>query len=558
MKQTRVVRLAALLVGSFVGTSFAQYPQVPPEEQARANAMLEQSRAEAEVAWQRAEPIVREWAEKGRPHRLRVDGPDDFVKGAIPTFPGAEGPAMWSVGGRGGRVIVVTSLEDSGPGTFREALQAGGPRIVVFNVSGIIRLQSPISIRAPYITISGATAPGDGVCIAGESVLIDTHDVVIRHMRFRRGETWVARRDDAVGGNPVGNIMIDHVSASWGLDENMSFYRYNLPEGGRRATTNVTVQWSIFSEALNIYNHSFGSTIGGMPNAFHHNLYASNAGRNPSMSMADPFNFINNVVYNWRHRTADGGVGSFNGINNYYKPGPATDRNNPISHRIVRIEARGGRPTFYVSGNVIEGNEQVTNDNWAGGVQREDGPVDDFRATEPKDLPHVTIEPAERAYNSVLANAGATLPRRDPVDVRIIESVRTGQANARQSRADLAEHLKGVRFNDDMIARITSLIPLGIITDPNDVGGYPEYKGTPYPDTDGDGLPDDWETAHGLNPNDPADATQSPGENQYTYIECFIYKLDPRNQPDWTDLKNNVDRTSTTGRPAGAEAAPAN
>ena len=170
---------------------------------------------------------------------------------------------MYSFGGRGGNVFVVTSLEDRGPGTFREALEAGGPRVVVFNVAGIIRLQERIRVRAPYITISGATAPGDGVCIAGDTVEIDTHDVIIRHLRFRRGSTWVGDRNDSLGGNPIGNIMIDHVSASWGLDENMSMYRhmYQPPAGGKELklpTVNITIQNSIFSEALNRYHHAFG------------------------------------------------------------------------------------------------------------------------------------------------------------------------------------------------------------------------------------------------------------------------------------------------------------
>ncbi len=143
---------------------------------------------------------------------------------------------MWSFGGRGGKVIVVTSLADSGPGTFREACEAGGARVVVFNVAGIIRLKDRIRVRAPYITIAGSTAPGDGVCIAGNTVELETHDVVVRHMRFRRGATDVGDRNDSIGGNPIGNIMIDHVSASWGLDENMSMYRHMYrPPGGDKA-----------------------------------------------------------------------------------------------------------------------------------------------------------------------------------------------------------------------------------------------------------------------------------------------------------------------------------
>src|SRR5690606_21692563 len=147
------------------------------------------------------------------------------------AFPGAEGGGKFSFGGRGGKVLVVTNLNDSGEGSLRRAREQGGARIVVFNVAGIIRLKSPIIVRAPYITIAGQTAPGDGVCAAEESCWGDTHDVVVRHMRFRRGETDVGRRDDGVGGNPVGNIMLDHISASWGLDENSSFYRHMCDDG---------------------------------------------------------------------------------------------------------------------------------------------------------------------------------------------------------------------------------------------------------------------------------------------------------------------------------------
>lgn len=141
---------------------------------------------------------------------------------------------MYTPGGRGGKVIVVTSLEDSGPGTLREACETGGARIIVFNVAGVIRLKSPISVRAPYVTIAGQTAPGDGICVTGQSFLIDTHDVVIRHMRFRRGAQDVAFRDDAVGGNAVGNIMVDHCSASWGLDENNVYLPSCIQQRGRR------------------------------------------------------------------------------------------------------------------------------------------------------------------------------------------------------------------------------------------------------------------------------------------------------------------------------------
>ena len=349
---------------------------------------------------------------------------------------------MYSFGGRGGRVLVVTNLNDGGTGSFREACEAAGPRIVVSNVAGIIRLKERIRIRAPYITIAGGTAPGDGVCVAGDTVELETHDVIVRHMRFRRGETWVGDRNDSFGGNPTGNIMIDHVSASWGLDENMSMYRhmYRPPGGGqdlKLPTVNITIQNSISSEGLNTYHHAFGSTIGGLNSTFHHNLWACNTGRNPSVGMYGDFTFANNVLFNWVHRTVDGGdhMSYYNIISNYFKPGPATPRGEPITHRILKPESERSKTVIdhfgkaYVAGNVVEGNERVTANNWDGGVQPDvkseplTNALAKIRVNEP--FPHAPLQitSATDAYNFVLAHAGATLPRRDTVDERIIREV---------------------------------------------------------------------------------------------------------------------------------------
>ncbi|MGC4033167.1 MAG: thrombospondin type 3 repeat-containing protein [Tepidisphaeraceae bacterium] len=426
-------------------------------------------------------------------------------------------------------MMVVTSLADSGPGTFREACEAGGARIVVFNVAGVIRLKERIRIRAPYITIAGNTAPGDGVCIAGNTVELESHDITIRYMRFRRGEMDVAERNDSIGGNPIGNVMIDHVSASWGLDENMSMYRhmYQPPDGSKELklpTVNITIQNSIFSEGLNTFNHAFGSTIGGYNSTFMRNLWACNTGRNPSVGMNGDFLFANNVVFNWVHRTTDGGdnLSYFNIINNYWKPGPATDPNNPVSHRFLKPEAQRGKDkakTFgkaYVNGNVNEGNERVTKDNWDGGVQLDS--AYDEKAILPtvrvdKPFPHAPVEitDAKTAYGFVLDNAGAILPKRDPVDTRVVKMVRTGEVSYKN----------------------------GIITDPIQVGGYPDYKGTPYKDSDNDGMPDDYETAHGLNPNDASDAAKDANGDGYTNIEKYIYGIDPKSKLDYTKPENN-------------------
>jgi hypothetical protein len=527
MKLVMQVALASAVCGA-ASPSQAAYPSVPKDVQAEANRKLADVQRHSDAAWAQALPIVQEWEAKGKPYLPGAAKPNDLPQAAIPAFPGAQGGGMYSFGGRGGRVIVVTSLEDRGPGTFREACEAGGPRIVVFNVAGIIRLKEKILIRAPYVTIDGSSAPGDGVCIAGDTVELETHDVVIRHMRFRRGETWVGDRNDSIGGNPVGNIMIDHVSASWGLDENMSMYRHMYrPPGASRdfklPTVNITIQNSIFSECLDTYDHSFGSTIGGRNSTFHHNLWACNTGRNPSVGMIYDFTFANNVVFNWRHRTVDGGDhrSFFTIVKNYFKPGPATPRNAPISHRILKPEARRSKEPnddfgrAYVAGNIVEGDARVTADNWSGGVQVDEGDGHDPVVALPKvksesPYPHayLDITAADEAFDHVLASAGATRPRRDPVDERIVQSVRTGKVAYQQGQ--------------------------GIITDISQVGGYPEYRGEPYADADGDGMPDAWETKHQLDPSDAADAIADANGDGYTNIEDFLNGLDPHAaKRDW-------------------------
>jgi hypothetical protein len=519
----------------------AQYPSVPPAVQAAENARRAKAEKAEDEAWAAAQPELEAWAKKGKPYIPWASKPTDLPQAKIPAFPGAWGGGMYSFGGRGGKVYTVTSLDDDGPGTLREACNAIGPRIVVFHVGGTIHLKNRIRIRAPYITIAGQTAPGDGICIRGATVEVNTHDVVIRLLRFRRGETNVANRDDSLGGNPVGNICIDHVSASWGLDENLSMYRhmYTPPEGGpdqKLPTVNITIQWSISSEALDTYNHSLGSTIGGHHSAFHHNLWASNAGRNPSIGMNGDFGFVNNVIYNWRHRTVDGGdqTSQYNIINNYFKPGPATPLDSPIRYRILRVDARRpsrlAPPQFgkaYVDGNIVEGNDRVSADNWAGGVQIDAGLdavriLGEIRQKQAYPLPPLPIQSAQEAYKSVLDHVGATLPKRDAVDHRIIEMVRTGT--------------------------VTYVAGKGIITDVSQVGGYPDYRGGSVTDSDGDGIPDDWEQRYGLNPHDPTDATADCNGDGYTNIEKYLNGLDPTVRVDWSDLANNTCRLSA-GQP---------
>lgn len=535
--------LAALLTATVLFTTaatkvFAQYPKVPREMQAKSDSLLNAEKHRSDLAFEKAQIAMKVDEQNGKPYIPWAAKPDDLPQAKIPAFPGAEGGGAYSFGGRGGRVIVVTSLGDYGPGTLREACEQGGARIVVFNVAGIIRLSQPISIRAPYITIEGQSAPGDGICIAGESVWIDTHDVVVRYVRFRRGATDVARRDDAFGGNPVGNIMIDHVSGSWGLDEVMSMYRHVYGRGAnpeKMPTVNITIQNSVFAEGLDTYNHAFGSTLGGLNSTFMRNLWANNISRNPSVGMFGDFGFFNNLIFNWWDRSADGGDNRslYNFINNYYKPGPITPLDKPIGHRILKPEPgrdKGYKNTFgrvYAHGNVIEGNEKVTKDNWDGGIQINDMPdagryTDSIRVNKPFPMSKATMLTAKEAYDYVLTNVGANLPKRDAVDARIIEDVRTGKISYKEGMENNngSQYLKH-RLPDDSYKK-------GIITDIAQVGGYPEYKGTPYKDSDNDGIPDDYEIKHGLNPHNAADAAL-PAKNGggYTNIEVYLNSLIP-------------------------------
>jgi hypothetical protein len=518
----------------------------PTEEAKRAAAAAKAHEVEV---WSKIEPEVFAWAAKGKPYIPNAGRPGvDLPQATVPAFPGAEGAGAHSFGGRGGKVFVVTSLEDSGPGTFREACEAAGPRIVVFNVAGIIHLKSPVHIRAPYITIAGHTAPGDGVCIADATTAIDTHDVVIRYMRFRRGQADVSERDDALGGKPVGNIIIDHVSASWGFDENLSIYSHLCKsEDGTKEiktpTLHLTIQWTISSEGLNTYSHGFGGTWGGRYVSFHHNLFACNSGRNPSIGWGDQIDFRNNVLFNWKHRSVDGGDATswVNVVANYYKPGPATE--GELRYRIAKPEAfrnfkEGGdrEGVWYVAGNVVEGNKKVTKDNWAGGVQLDSekplkvtsstvlGTGDRMkdieiylakgRQAKPFSAPVISQQSAAVAYELVLAQVGATLPRRDPVDGRVTDQVETGKVSYDEGQ--------------------------GIITDIKQVGGYPEYAGTPASDLCADGIPLGWKNKYRLDAKDTDLASKDLLGDGYTVIEKYLAGLDPTKKIDWSKPTSNV------------------
>ena len=484
------------------------------------------------------------------PEKQETGGREDRVI----SFPGAEGHGRYTTGGRGGKVYHVTSLEDDGSqGTLRWALKQNGPKTIVFDVAGTIHLKSELRTGKDHLTIAGQTSPG-GICLADYGFSINSNNVIIRFLRFRPGEAS-GKEPDGLGGCDKKDIMVDHCSASWGLDENMSIYRhvYNRGADGhglKLPTVNITIQNSIFSEALDTYNHAFGATIGGHNSMFCRNLFASNISRNSSVGMDGDFNFVNNVVFNWWNRSVDGGDHNsfYNMINNYFKPGPITPIGKPISYRILKPEAGRdkNRPLSfgkaYVNGNIIHGNAKVTKDNWDGGVQlKEEVDAAKFlpliKSDEAFKMPSVTVMDTKKAYTFVLDNVGANFPKRDAVDARVIKTVQTGKAIYAKDAPEFVSPYVKRRLPADSYKQ-------GIITDIRQVGGLPEYKGEAVVDSDGDGMPDAWEIANGLNPNDPADANMDCNGDGYTNIEKYINGIDTRKKVDWTDLKNNYDTLS--------------
>lgn len=576
MKQKLLLAVCAMILAPVAAE--AQYPSITDAAKAKIDSLQKVWTAHSDSAWAVAFPIVKKEAMEGRSYVPWAFRPYDLKQSKIPSFPGAEGGGMYTFGGRGGKVITVSNLNDDGIGSFRWACEQGGARIIVFNVSGIIKLKTPIIVRAPYITIAGQTAPGDGVCIAGESFQVNTHDVVVRHMRFRRGNTHVWYREDSFGGNPVGNIMIDHCSCEWGLDENISFYRHMFDLGDaigsrKEPTVNVTIQNTISAKSLDTYNHAFGSTIGGENASFMRNLWADNTGRNPSIGWGGVFNFVNNVIYNWVHRTADGGEFSTmsNFVNNYYKPGPLTPKDSNVGWRIIKSESRSGKlfpfkqfGRVYADGNIVEGYDAITKNNWAGGIQTadKDGDLAEdelaiMHSKEPFVMPHMTILPNDQTFDYVLNNVGATIPKRDIVDQRVIDEVRTGNAYYEKKLPKVNPYgdLWGLSpksqapdgsFKYRRLAKDS--YKEGIITDPRQMGGYPQYKGKPYKDSDKDGMPDEWEIANGLNPNDPSDAVKDCTGDGYTNIEKYINGISTKEKTDWTNLKNNHDTLAEKGK----------
>ncbi|GAF80233.1 unnamed protein product, partial [marine sediment metagenome] len=339
---------------------------------------------------------------------------------AVPAFPGAEGFGARATGGRGGRVIAVTNLNDRGPDSFRAAVRVEEPRIVVFRVSGTIALKSRVRIRGD-VTIAGQTAPGDGICLRNYGVDFSrANNVIIRYLRFRPGDTEKIELD-AFGGRDARDVIIDHCSVSWGIDECLSMYR----------NQNVTVQWCLISESLyhsahHKGNHGYAGIWGGQNGSYHHNLLAHHSSRNPRVaSDQQNVDLRNNVIYNWGFNSLYGGERStVNVVGCYYKPGPGTRKD--VHNRI--LDGRGQQGRWYLKDNFVVGDPSVTADNWNGGVHLAWTEFDAMRARTPFPAPKISTQPATEAYRLVLADAGATLPKRDALDARIVEEVRTGTA----------------------------------------------------------------------------------------------------------------------------------
>ncbi|GLR17260.1 pectate lyase family protein [Portibacter lacus] len=432
------------------------------------------------------------------------------------AFPTAEGYGKYSKGGRGGAVYEVTNLKDSGEGSLRAAVEASEPRTVVFRISGTIILESPLRIKHPFLTIAGQTAPGDGICLRKNPIIIEADHVIIRYLRVRLGDESGGDYD-AVSSRYTKHIIIDHVSSSWSVDECMSIYHCD----------SITVQWCLISESMSQSNHvkgshGFGGIWGSNNSTYHHNLLAHHSSRNPRMASGSGYtDYRNNVVYNWGYQSLYGGekkqkgndkfnFSHFNIVANYYKPGPATNPNK-VSYRIANPSSRSETDfgLWYISENVMVGNEEVTADNWNGGVQT-DIDLEKIKQEKPWASMIINQQSAEEAYQIVLENSGATLPKRDEIDTRIVKETMEGYAT-----------YEGESYKNKHQVADSTLVT-GIIDTQNDVGGWPELKSLPaLKDTDHDGMPDKWEEKHELDKNNPEDRNEIASDG-YTMLEHYL------------------------------------
>jgi hypothetical protein len=456
----------------------------------------------------------------------------------LPAFPGAEGFGKYVTGGRGGTVCRVTSLADSGPGTLRQALEQEGTRTVVFDVAGTIHLETPIRIRHGNLTLAGQTSPG-GICVADQPISLGAENVIVRYMTFRPGDKYQGE-PDGFGGSGGRNLIVDHCSVSWSVDECFTIY----------GVENATSQWCLIAQPLRESTHvkgahGYGAIWGGVKSSYLNNLIAHAESRVPrlgphaSTQTREWLDIRNNVFYNWAGGGCYGGEGQkANIVNNYYKPGPATLATpGAIQYRITAIgvrttaycqNARGewnawapmhhvwGK--FYIDGNVMEGNPEVTRDNWTKGVYEQtrnnegvdflwtETTRDTVRLSEPLDFGEVRTRSAEEAYASVLKYVGNSLYR-DALDETMLQDVRLGTATYTAAGAKP-----------------------GFINTPADAGGLPvistDASRAGAADSDGDGMPDAWERSQGLNPADSADGrTSTLSAEGYTNLEMYLNGL---------------------------------
>ncbi len=458
---------------------------------------------------------------------------------SAPAFPGAEGFARHITGGRGGAVYHVTSLADDGSeGTLRWALSKSGRRTIVFDVDGTIYLTSALKISNGNVSILGQTAPGAGICIADYPFTINSNNVILRFLRFRLGNQHVDEHEgDGLGSMDHDNIIVDHCSVSWSIDECLSVY------GGK----NLSVQWCMVDESLVNSGHSkgshgYGGNWGGSGASYHHNIIAHHTSRTPRLGPRtgtqtdERMDMRNNVIYNWGGNGCYGGEGmNVNIVNNYYKPGPATTTLSTTKQQ--RIAAVGIRTTeytghdtdspnswdvmwhvwgkYYVDGNVNTKYSVVTNDNWTYGMYNQidnssnDGTYtsetkDTIRLDSPIDYGYVTTHSAADAYAKVVSYAGAS-HFRDSHDDVIAYDIQNGAATYTGSGNSS-----------------------GFINSQADAGGWPDLlSGETKQDTDGDGIPDEWETLYGLDPDNAADGNyySLDAKGYYTNLEVYANSL---------------------------------
>ena len=462
--------------------------------------------------------------------------------GIARAFPGAEGGGMYTTGGRGGRVLHVTTLEDSTKeGTLRWAVTQNYPRTIVFDVAGIIELNSTLNINRNDVTIAGQTAPGDGICLKNYTFRISASNVIVRFIRCRMGDEKKTE-DDAMQvmsheDNKYSNIIIDHCSVSWCTDECASFY----------GMKDFSFQWNIISESLrnSIHDkgsHGYGGIWGGENASYHHNLLAHHDSRNPRLdhdyvsTQKGPLSLVNNVVYNWDGDSCYGGESAnktgdyrkYNLINNYYKPGPRTTKHiwflNPTTS-CSNCSGLGTGPIvpghFYMDGNYMYGKSSMTDDNWTG-TSVSSSVISSIKASEPFSYAaspsSISIQGAENGFNAVLNYAGASFAR-DAVDERIANETKNGTYTYEGSCTTFD-------------AKKTNKSTKGLIDTQNDVGGWPEYKATEeqlssVADSDGDGMPNWFETQFGLSKSNPSDAqsTSLDKNGRYTNLEMYLHYI---------------------------------